>query len=421
MIKNFKVENCLSIRDEQELDFVATGDNTYEDFTVVKKNNTRLSKIGLIYGANASGKSNVVFALNWLVKFIRGSKDSIVMYAPFLLDEESRNKPSKMFLSFYIDDTLYEYSLVIQENVVKSEKLVRYPLGRSSLVFDRKWNEDTNSSEITFGASLKLSTQQNYSLTAVTLSDISVIAAYSNNNIPKIEVFEDVKKYFRRQILPFLSRKDDVENFSNSVIKAQPQVKDFILKFLSQADFNISDIIIKEEKTEIPDDVWEEIQKLSNIFEGTPERTYTEDQLFFQHSTLVHTQVLPEGVESVGTNRMYGLAAYLFFLTKWGTVMMADEIESSLHYDLLRYFVQLFLLNSPESQMICSTHSLLLLDEPFIRRDSIHICTKDNMGATEVVRASEFGLRKGVSILKAYREGKLGGIPRLGGLMLDKA
>ena len=98
--------------------------------------------------------------------------------------------------------------------------------------------------------------------------------------------------------------------------------------------------------------------------------------------------------------------------------MLSDEIEASLHYDLVRYYIMLFLFNSDDSQMICTTHSLLLLDEPFVRRDCINICRKDKAGATEVVRACEFGLRKDVSILTAYREGKLGGVPNLGGMTL---
>lgn len=210
-----------------------------------------------------------------------------------------------------------------------------------------------------------------------------------------------------------------MQSFSNSIIKQNPRAKDFIVNVLSQADFNISDVIIKEEKAEIPEEIWNEVQKLSDLFDHAPERTYTEDQLFFRHSSALYSQVLSENVESLGTNRMYGLATYLLFLTKFNTAMIADEIESSLHYDLLSYFIRLFLMNSGESQIICSTHSLLLLDEPFVRRDSIHICSKDSTGATDVVRASEFGLRKNVSILKAYREGKLGGTPRLGGLILD--
>lgn len=422
MIKNFKVENCLSIRDEQELDFVATSDDTYEDFTVVKKGNTRLSKIGLIYGANASGKSNMLFALTWLYSFIGfASEEGKNMFAPFLLDGESRDKPSKMNLSFYIDDTLYDYSLVIQENIVRTEKLVRYPLGRSSLVFERKWNPATNSSEINFGATLKLTAKQKYTLTGLTLPNTSVLNVYINNNIDSNEVFDEVKEYFRRDILPPLTRNSDAEKFSNGIIKNLPQLKNFIIKVLEQADFNISDIIIKEEKTEIPQEVWEELQRLSNLFEETPQRTFTEDQLYFEHSSLLNKQLLPKGVESVGTNRMYGMATYLFFLINMKAVMLSDEIESSLHYDLLNYFLGLFLMNSGESQIIATTHSLLLLDEPFVRRDSIHICRKDSTGATEVIRASEFGLRKGVSILKAYREGKLGGIPNLGGLLLEKS
>lgn len=205
MIKNFKIENCLSVRDEQELDFVATGDNTYEDFTIVKKGNTRLSKLGLIYGANASGKTNIVFALGWLVRFINGrfkDKEHSLMCAPFLLDEDSRTRPSRMSLSFYIDDTLYDYSMSILENVVQTEKMVRYPSGRASLVFDRKWNDETKSYDITFGPSLKLSTKQGYILTGLARPNASVIAAYINNNVDHNEVFEALKNTSGRASFP---------------------------------------------------------------------------------------------------------------------------------------------------------------------------------------------------------------------------
>lgn len=419
MIQIFKVRNCLSIRDEQTLNFVATGDDTCEDFAVVKKNNVRLLKLGLIYGANASGKSNIIFALGWLIRFMGGIyKEPQAMHAPFLLDEDSRNRPTAMELVFYIGDIRYEYALEMADNIVLSEKLTRYPLGRPAVIFQRLWNDDTRSSEITFGSTLKLTAKQKYTLTGITKPNASVIATYILNNVDRNEVFDEVKIYLRRQILPMFARSSELELFANKLIKGIPQVKDFIIKILSQADFNISDVLIEEEKTEIPEEVWKELQHLSDYLEDTPQRIYTEDRLSFEHTALKHSERLPFGVESTGTGRMYGLAAYLFLLLKSQSVMLSDEIESSLHFDLLRYFVALFLMNSDESQMICSTHSLLLLDESFVRRDNIHICRKDSMGATEVVRASEFGLRKNTSILNAYREGKLGGIPRVGGLML---
>ncbi len=202
------------------------------------------------------------------------------------------------------------------------------------------------------------------------------------------------------------------------MVKKFPEVKAFITKILKLADFNISDIVLKEEIKEIPEEIWREIQQIPSLAANMPERTVTEDRLYFEHTTPNHTEELLYNNESVGTNRMYGLAAYLFYLIIDNEIMLADEIESSLHYDLLRYFISLFLMNSDGGQIICSTHSILLLDEPFVRRDSIHICRKSANGNTEVVRASDFGLRKDVSILNAYREGKLGGMPKLGGLVL---
>ena len=156
MIQIFKVRNCLSIRDEQTLNFVATGDDTCEDFAVVKKNNVRLLKLGLIYGANASGKSNLIFALGWLIRFMGGIyKEPQAMHAPFLLDEDSRNRPTAMELVFYIGDIRYEYALEMADNIVLSEKLTRYPLGRPAVIFQRSWNDDTRSSEITFGTEVR--------------------------------------------------------------------------------------------------------------------------------------------------------------------------------------------------------------------------------------------------------------------------
>lgn len=421
MIQKFRVKNCLSIRDEQVLDFVATSDDTSEDLMIVTKNNVRLSKLGLVYGANASGKSNILFALAALVRFMGSLYDPETTSAiptPFLLDSESRLQPTEMGLTFYIDETRYEYSLTIQDSVVLNEELFRFPMGRASLVFRRMWNKETESSDIVFGSTLKLTAKQKYTLTGITRPNASVIGTYIRNNIDRIDVFEELRNYFRSRMLPLLTRSTDIEKFSNRLVKIIPKLKDFILKVLSLADFNISDFIIEEEKTEIPEDLWNEIQHISDYLDEMPQRTYTEEKLFFEHKSFDYSQQLPKGAESVGTNRMYGLATYLFLLTNLKSVMLADEIESSLHYDLLRYLISLFLLNSKESQIICTTHSLLLLDEPFIRRDSIHICRKDSAGATEVVRASEFGLRKGVSILNAYREGKLGGVPNLGGLIL---
>ena len=112
MIVQFKVSNFLSIREEQVLDFTATSDKTYEERAVVKFGNTRVSKLGVIYGPNASGKTNVLIALSFLMHFfmVRGgfNAENDIKVTPFLMDADSRKKPSTFSLKFYVGEVLYE-------------------------------------------------------------------------------------------------------------------------------------------------------------------------------------------------------------------------------------------------------------------------------------------------------------------------
>lgn len=100
--------------------------------------------------------------------------------------------------------------------------------------------------------------------------------------------------------------------------------------------------------------------------------------------------------------------------------MLCDELENSLHYDLFTHIIKTFLVNSDRAQLIFSTHSLMLLDEDFIRRDMVNFASKNESGATEIYRAKDFGLHKEVSILNAYRAGKLGAKPQLGSIFIDE-
>ena len=134
MILQFKAKNILSIRDEQILDFTASSDNTYEDYAVVKIKNVRISKLGVIYGPNASGKSNILKALFWLFQFMTNEeprKQSIgTGLVPFKMDKDSRNEHSFMSIIFYIEDSRYEYSIELDAERVYHEEMYYYPNSR---------------------------------------------------------------------------------------------------------------------------------------------------------------------------------------------------------------------------------------------------------------------------------------------------
>ena len=106
MILQFKVKNFLSIREEQTLDFTASADKTYEDYAVVKIKGVRISKLGVVYGPNASGKSNILKALAWFIFYLVASRSKKpgtgTGLTPFMMEEDSRNKNSTFELIFYL-------------------------------------------------------------------------------------------------------------------------------------------------------------------------------------------------------------------------------------------------------------------------------------------------------------------------------
>ena len=194
-----------------------------------------------------------------------------------------------------------------------------------------------------------------------------------------------------------------------------------IQRKFTKADFNISDLFIKERTEEISDDMWKRLKAFAALIEEPEpqDRNISSDELFFTHKTPFFQETFEDNLESQGTRRMYGLSVILFWLVKHNRILLADELESSLHYDLLVYFIKLFLVNSKYGQLIFSTHSLMLLDEKIIRRDMTFFAEKNIAGATEIFKAKDFGLHKAVSVLNAYRAGKLGAKPELGSIYLD--
>lgn len=426
MIHQFRVKNHLSIREEQILDFTASSDKTYEEYTIATIRNYRISKIGVIYGTNASGKSNILISLSWLLDYIVSEKDSKkketdIDITPFLLDENSRNEHTEMYLSFFIEDVRYEYSIELDKTRIYKEEMYYYPVNRKALIYERKWNPSKEYSSLSFGNSLKLNSLQKITIHTNSVHKLTVLSAYTHANIEKNIELEKLKSFFTMTAMPLLTSQTEIGSYANKNLKENNACKEFIRDILSKADFNISDLYIKERTEEMSDDMWKRLKAFAALIEEPEpqDRNISSDELFFTHKTPFFQETFEDNLESQGTKRMYGLSAILFWLVKHNRILLADELESSLHYDLLVYFIKLFLVNSKYGQLIFSTHSLMLLDEKIIRRDMTFFAEKNIAGATEVFKAKDFGLHKDVSVLNAYRAGKLGAKPELGSIYLD--
>lgn len=152
MILELKIKNFLSFKDEVTFSFKATGDKCMEDSHVVKVANTRILKLGIVYGQNASGKSNLINAFDFLHGFLlhtTNDKDEEIGVVPFRFDKKTINEPSEFRLTFYVNNKKHIYTLKVTNSSVIYEKLVHYPGIQPADIFIR---ENSNSlSEITFG------------------------------------------------------------------------------------------------------------------------------------------------------------------------------------------------------------------------------------------------------------------------------
>ena len=429
MIAEFTVENFYSIRSTQKISFEPSSDSfMLDEYTYEVKDGVRLLKVGIIYGANASGKSNVLEAIDFfkmLVLRVPKGRNDTTRVVPFLLDETSKTKTTKMSMSFYVNQLKYILSFELDKKRIYSETLTVYESIRPTKLYSRSYDPYTDSSVIEFGTNLKMAKKNQDTIAGNTINNCSVLAAFGNCNVGKTKL-NDVYDYFAKQVKDVLAPGMLLSGYVKRHLDKDKDgnLKKFILNFLKASDFNIEDVTLHEEeelitseleqliqKAPIADDVKSEMLKKGKI---------TNTELTFTHRTENGLYELSEEYESNGTMRLLGMAIILNFLLKNNQFVPIDEVETSIHYELLSYFIKVFLANSNQtSQMLLTTHDINLLNEEFIRRDTIWFTDKDEQGETNVVRLSALGLHKNLSPYNAYKQGKLVKLPFLGSQYFD--
>ena len=396
MIAEFSIKNFKSIRSEQRLSFVASAYNYLsEESTVEIKDGVRLLKLGIIYGANASGKSNVLHALDYfrtLVCFQPSDRNESLGVVPFMLDDESAKEKTEMSMTFYIDKEKYILTIEFDNNRIYKETLAAYLSSRPTELYTRRYNPDTDSSVISFTVKLGLLKKSQRLIEGNTINNRTVLAAFSVSNVESSRL-NKVYDFFNKTLEPIIEPDLILSPFIHKTLEEDKDgsVKNFILKFLKASDFNISGI------------EWSH---------GLPVR--------FLHKTSGGIHTLPENMESTGTIRFMGMAIILQHLLDNDHFVIMDEVESSIHYELLSFFLKVFLVNSDkQSQLLVTTHDLNLLNEDFIRRDEIWFTDKNEDGETELKRLTSLGLNNRLSPYNAYKQGKLVDLPFVGSAYLN--
>ena len=430
MIAEFTIRNFYSLRDEQTLSFIPTNDDTSRDiYTEEVADGVSLLKIGCIYGSNASGKTNILKALDFFSRFMVDdslNKGDEIGVVPFLLDDVSRQERTQFEMTFYLNREKYRLNLVLDDKVIYEETLQVYSSVQPTLLYKRTYNAEKDATDVVFGGKVGLVKKSREAIEGNTFNKRTVIAAFGKSNVEKSRL-NLVYDFFSQRIAPIMYPQSSLMGFTKRRITKDRdgKLKKFILHFLKASDFNISDIAIHEEEVSITPEMELMIKNTSGMPEKAKEEilkkgTLRSDEMFFVHHTSNGDKELGEELESRGTKRYMGLATILYDLLVHGVILPIDEIETSIHYELLSYFIKVFLVNSKRGgQLIVSTHDINLLDEDYIRRDVIWFTDKNDFGETQLIRLSTLGLHKSLSVYNAYKQEKLVALPFLDSIYMD--
>ena len=391
------VSNFRSFKEKQTLSMVkGTGKELPDNvFTAQMSSGKSIDLLhsAAIYGANASGKTNVLRVLATMRSIITISNPPYlnILFKPFLLDRECREKPSEFEVTVLIDGVRYQYGFSATEEQIYDEWLFVYPKGKPQVWFEREWNEKKQEHQWYLGDKLsgdkqvwKKATRNN----ALFLS--TAILLNSEKLKPLFDWFAETLHFVNYNPLT-------EDSLTISMCENNQKNKKNILKFLKLADCNIYDITIqKEEMNEL-------MFKPKEIF-LTHKDNNQEQVLFDLHSD-----------ESEGTNCFFELSGYFIDILENGGVILIDELNNSLHPKLVQFLVELFHnkeTNPKNAQLIFTTHDTTILNQEVFRRDQIWFCEKNQDNATTLYPLSDFKPRKGVENLEAaYLSGRYGALP----------
>ena len=423
MIRDFWVKNYLSIRDKQGLSFLAKGPSS--ELVTEVADGVFLYKLGILYGSNASGKSNMLIALNEVFRLLVSPKSDATQRIngsiPFAL---TKDDPIEMHVSFYANGIRYDYDVRFNEKYILNEVLYYYPNKSKSLFYERSFVGENIQADVKFGASLKLQIKTQDSIRENTLNNHSVLsvcrkAALTEDIAPFnvlhgwiMENYHDVDGDVEKGIVEIL------KNAYNNL-----QKRKFYNTMLQKADLNILEYRPVVEDRFVSAEFRERIQK-ENIPEEVKDALLkpTSDSVAFVNHSMAGDFDIPLNWQSKGTIKYIRILDALYDMITNSHVYYLDELGEDLHNDLLYYYLNVFLFNSDKSQLIITSQETTLLSQDLINenRGVVWFVEKNKETASsEYSRGDSFGLHKNLSLYNSYRIGRLGAKPELGSIFIN--
>jgi len=415
MIINFKVSNFKSFNEAQEINFVVQPRQSGLENNYAQMQSKKILKSAVIFGANASGKSNLIAALGWFRNFVINSfqpnqendEDETIDFEEFLLNYKNKNLPTEFELDFLIGNQQYKYSFAVNKKEVVKEKLEFVYQSKTAksggVIYQRIKNKlEIYKSNKTRESAQNLLKKDTLFLSVLAASgdDLGEKVLAKISSIVILKSFEN-SSYSRKNYLEYKKEIDDL---------------------MIQADFGIKKIDVKDEEV-----THEDIQKLLEKEKDIPPRLIelikSKPESLKKNSVLTTHTGIDENNQTVdiefdlenesdGTQKAFALAGIIADILKKGRFLVIDEMESNLHAFICKFILlQFHLKNSNNAQLLFTSHSTSLLDKDLLRRDQILFAEKNKLGATELYSLASLAERKDVDYAQRYLDGRYGAIP----------
>ena len=407
MLIEFRVKNFRSLRDEQVLSLVASTDKTLMESHAIEtdlKAVPALLRSAVVYGANASGKSNLIKAMQFMRGVVMESATIVqpgqtFNLQPFRLDKESLIQPPELEITFMLQGVRYQYGFSLTNRRIMSEYLLVYKAFKPQRWFDRYVDSQTGKDVYEFGAGLKGSKSVWEGATRDNALFLSMAVQLNS------EQLRPLFDWFQQHLVIINEVAPLAPQFSVHMLQQQTQRK-AICDFLTAADISIADIDVVTHKST------GQVVRFDIAVGQTEVRTeeIEESQLRFHHVTEQGKAIFDLADESNGTRNLLFLAGPILDILNKGLTLVIDELDTSLHTLLVRELVRLFHqinANQHGAQLIFTTHDTSLLDaRDLFRRDQIWLVEKDQDQASSLVSLSEFSPRKNEAFERVYLMGR---------------
>lgn len=416
MLIEFSVTNYRSIREKQTLSMAAS-----KYYGELKDKNCfnsgipglpQLVRSAVIYGPNASGKSNLLVALSLMQDLVQSSAKEIqagekLDIHPFQLDRASKDKESEFEVLFIEGGVRYQYGFAVNKTRVMREWLIAYPGRRPQRWFDREYNRKKKMDEYEFGPRFLGGRIRQDWKSATRGNALFLSVAVQFNSEQLMPVFNWFQKRLRVLSPNFTLNPGNTANACET-----EKGKNKVIKFLSAADLSIADIrIVKRKFTsdELPKDMPAELRE---HFRKELEGQEVGEVKFMHKNTETGELVsFDPRDESDGTRNLFAFAGPWLDVIGHDKVLFVDEIDSSLHPLIVHELVRLMHQSGGKAQLVFTTHDTTILSQNIMRRDQVWFIEKDEAQASRLYPLSDFKAREKEALERGYLRGRYGAIP----------